>query len=156
VPRRLSLIVPLVLMAMGFTAAFGAAVFAKFGFGEVAEGAVFSLIAAGAGWIGMIVAGAVMLRGMRGVDYVGHLAVTMFTGALVLVPATLLTLVLPREVAAAIDIVSVLAAFAVMYRMQVRRVAALQLRPSWVWAWAVVVIVTTAASILSHFRERIF
>jgi predicted DCC family thiol-disulfide oxidoreductase YuxK len=154
--RRMALIVPLILVSIALVAGFGAAAFVSWGLGDAATGAVFSEIAAGAGWIVMIFAGLVLLRGMLRIDYLAHLAVTMYTGALVLVPAALLTLVLPRGAAIAVDTLSVLASFALMFAMQRRRVAAIGLRSAWLWAWAIVVAAATIGSILSHFRAEIF
>lgn len=156
VGRRLMLIVPLVVVTMALWAAFGAAAFVAWGLGDAVTGAIFAQIAAGAGWLVMIVAGLVLLRGMLGVDYLGHLAVTMFTGSLVLLPAALLALVLPREVGMALDALAVLAALALMFAMQRRRVAALAIGRAWLWAWAIVIVATTGGSILSHFRADIF
>ncbi|MEX0678307.1 MAG: DCC1-like thiol-disulfide oxidoreductase family protein [Pirellulales bacterium] len=156
VERRLTLIMPLALASIALAAGFGAAVFVGWGLGDAITGAIFIQIAAGSGWVAMIAAGLVLLRGMQRIDYVAHLVVTMFTGALALVPAAVLTLLLPRPVSIAIASLSVLAAFALMFAMQRRRVAAISLRSVWLWAWAVVVVVTLTSSIVSHFREQIF
>lgn len=156
VGRRLLLVVPLVLTTLGLTAAFGAAVFARWGVGDASEGAIFLPIAAGAGWVVMIAAGLFLLGGMTKIDYVAHLAVTMFAGALVLVPAMLLTLVLPRPAAMAVDGAAVLAGFALMFAMQRRRVGAIGLNRVWLWAWAVVLVGALAGSVVSHFREQLF
>jgi predicted DCC family thiol-disulfide oxidoreductase YuxK len=156
VGRRLTLIVPLVVMATAIVAGFGAAVFAGGNIGAAPAGAVFAVIAGGLGWVVMIAAGLVLLRGMLRVDYAAHLAVTLFAGALVLVPAMLLTLVLPWGAAAAVDALAVLAAFALMFAMQRRRVAALGLGRGWLWAWAIVLVAAVVGSIVSHFRAEIF
>jgi hypothetical protein len=87
---------------------------------------------------------------MLKIDYVGHLAVTMFTGALVLVPGMLAMLALPRSAFAAVNTVVLVAAFALMFAMQRRRVAALKLNSFWLWAWAVLVGAAAAASIYMH------
>ena len=156
VARRLTLIVPLVLATIGLVAGFGAAVFVGWGLGDALTGAIFIQIAAGSGWIAMIAAATAVLRGMQRIDYVAHLVVTMFIGALVLVPGAIVTLLLPRPASAAIDALLVLAACALMFGMQRRRVAAIGLGSVWLWAWAVVVVLITAGSIVSHFREQLF
>jgi hypothetical protein len=124
--------------------------------GDAAFGAVFIQIAAGSGWVVMIVAGLSVLRGMQRIDSVAHLAVTMFTGALILLPAAILTPVLPRPAAVVFDCLAVLASFALMFAMQRRRVAAIGLGSVWLWAWAAVLVATFAASVVSHFREQLF
>jgi predicted DCC family thiol-disulfide oxidoreductase YuxK len=156
VGRRLTLIVPLVIAAASVVAGFGATVFHSWHLGDAAEGAVFSLIAGGCGWLIMAIAAFVLLRVMPALDYVGHLAVTMFAGALALLPAALLTLVVPREAAIAVDALAVLAGFALMFAMQRRRVGALKLKAAWLWAWTLAVVLGTAGCVLSHFRADIF
>jgi hypothetical protein len=113
------------------------------------------VMAFGAGWLVMIVAGFVGLRGMQAIDYVGHLSVTMFAGALVLLPAACLTLVLPLGVAMVVDGLALLIAFALMFAMQKRRVAVLGLGSAWLWAWAFFLLDSTigvVGLIASHFR----
>jgi hypothetical protein len=68
----------------------------------------------------------------------------------------LLTLVLPWGAAAAVDALAGLAAFALMFAMQRRRVAALGLGRGWLWAWAIVLVAAVVGSIVSHFRAEIF
>jgi predicted DCC family thiol-disulfide oxidoreductase YuxK len=156
VGRRLMLVVPLVLATIALAALFGAAVSTAWGVGDAAFGAVFIQIAAGSGWAVMFVAGLALLTRMQRIDYVAHLAVTMFTGALVLLPAALVTLILPRPAAVAFDSLAVLASLALMFAMQRRRVAAIGLGSVWLWAWAVVLVATFAGVVLSHFRTEIF
>ncbi len=156
VARRLTLIVPLLLATILLVAGFGAAVFVGWGLGDAITGAVFIQIAAGAGWVVMIAGGLVLLRGMQRIDYIAHLVVTMFAGALVLVPAAILTPLVPASVSIAMVSLCVLAAFALMFAMQRRRVAAIGLGSIWLWAWAIVLVLTTSGSILSHFRDELF
>jgi hypothetical protein len=156
VARRLTLIVPLLLVTIAIWAGFGAAAFVGWGLGDAITGALFTLIAAGAGWFVMIVAGLVLLRGMLCIDYAAHLVVTMFAGALVLLPAAILTPLVPVPVSIAMVGVSLLAAIALMFAMQRRRVAAMGLGRVWLWGWAIVVVLTTGGSIVSHFREQLF
>jgi hypothetical protein len=154
--RRLMLIVPLVLATIALWAGFGAAAFYGWRLGDVAEGAVFWPIAGLSGWLVMVAAGILVLRGMQRVDYVAHLAVTMFCGTLVFVPAAILGLVLPPPASMAIAALSALAAFALMFAMQRRRVAAMALSKAWLWAWAIIWVGTFGGSIVSHFRDRLF
>jgi predicted DCC family thiol-disulfide oxidoreductase YuxK len=156
VERRLTLVVPLVLAAIALAAAFGAAVATSWGLGDAAFGAVFIQIAAGAGWLVMIAAALVLLPGMQRIDYVAHLAVTMFTGALVALPAAIVMPLVPRPAAVAMGCLTMAASFALMFAMQRRRVAAQRLRSGWLWVWAVVLVATFAGSVVSHFREQIF
>jgi hypothetical protein len=156
VARRLTLVVPLVLATIALVGYFGAVVSTAWGLGDAAFGAVFIQIAAGAGWIAMIVASLALLGGMQRVDYLAHLAVTMFTGALVLLPVALVTPILPRPAAVTIGCLAMAASFALMFAMQRRRVAAMGLTAVWLWAWAAVLVVTFAGSVVSHFREQIF
>jgi predicted DCC family thiol-disulfide oxidoreductase YuxK len=156
VARRMTLIVPLLLVTILLVAGFGAAAFVGWGLGDALTGALFTQIAAGAGWVVMIVAGVVLLGGMQRIDYVAHLVVTMFAGALVLLPAAILTPLVGVPVSIALVCVSLLAAFALMFAMQRRRVAAIGLGATWLWAWAIVLVLTTGGSILSHFREQLF
>jgi hypothetical protein len=136
--RRLMLIVPLVVATIAIVALFA--------------GSVAGVLAAGAGWLVMIAAGLVLLGGMLRLDYAAHLVVTMFVGALVLLPAALLRFVLPGDVAAVVNGVSLVAAFALMFAMQRRRVAALKLNSIWLWAWAILVAATIGAEVFSHYR----
>jgi predicted DCC family thiol-disulfide oxidoreductase YuxK len=134
--RRLTLIVPLAIWTVLVTALFGAAVFAGWRLGDAAPGAALMELAAGSGWIGLIVAALVLLRGELRVDYLAHLAVTATVGTLTLVPASLAAWWLPREVNIALATASVLCSFVLMLRMQRRRVETLGLSRAWLWAWA--------------------
>jgi predicted DCC family thiol-disulfide oxidoreductase YuxK len=156
VARRLTLIVPLLLATTLLVAGFGAAAFVGWRLGDAATGAVFTLIAFGTGWVLLVAAGFVLLREMQRIDYLAHLVVTMFAGAIVLLPAAVLTPFVPLPVSIGLACVSVSAAFAIMFAMQRRRVAALGIGSGWLWAWAVVLLLTTGGSIVSHFREQLF
>lgn len=154
--RRLTLVVPLLLITMLIVAGLGAAAFVAWGLGDAVTGALFALIAGGAGWLVMALAGLVLLREMQRVDYIAHLVVTMFAGALVLLPAGILTLVLPASLSVGLASLAALGALALMLFMQRRRVAAISLGRAWVWAWATVIVLTTSGAIASHFREQVF
>jgi predicted DCC family thiol-disulfide oxidoreductase YuxK len=138
VGRRLTLIVPLVaawcVLAL------------------VWSGSTTGLIVAAAPWVILALAALVVLPGMLKIDYLGHLAVTMFTGALLLVPAILLMRVLPGAAYATINAVALVGGFGLMFAMQRKRVAALKLSRAWLWAWVLLVAAATAAAIVSHFR----
>ena len=69
------------------------------------------------------------------IDYLGHLVVTMFVGVLVLVPASLVTPLVARPGLIALDCLSALASFSLMFAMQRRRIAALAISSRWLWAW---------------------
>jgi hypothetical protein len=81
----------------------------------------------------------VSLRSPERVDYLAHLAVTMFVGAIVLVPGGLLALFLSPTAALAIGGLSALASFALMFLMQGRRVKAVGISGRWLWGWVVAV-----------------
>ncbi len=136
--RRLSLIVPVALKTLLLTAAFGAALFRADAAGSAGEGALVAIAAAGSGWLILIIAAIVLLDGDRRIDYVGHSAITMFVGALVLLPATLVALLAPRDPALALAGVSLAVSLVVMVKMQRRRVAALKISHAWLIAWPVV------------------
>jgi predicted DCC family thiol-disulfide oxidoreductase YuxK len=135
--RRLALVVPTLVLTVLMTALFGAAVFYGWQLGDAPSGAVFMCVAAGSGWVALVAAALVLLRGEQRIDYVAHLVVTMFVGVLVLIPASLLALVLPRPVLIVLDGLSVLASFSLMFAMQRRRVAAIGLSNRWLWAWVI-------------------
>jgi hypothetical protein len=144
--RRVMLIVPLAVLMLLTTALFGAAVFHGLELGSVRAGALVMTATAGAASAVLIVAAVAMLRGQLRVDYIAHLVVTMFVGALVLVPASLTTWWLPREANLVIVGVSVLAGFALMRSMQRSRVAVLGLSAVWLWAWMVALAVAAGCS----------
>jgi hypothetical protein len=137
--RRWMLIGPTLAAALLVVALFGAAVFLGWELGDGWSGALFMEVAAGSGWTALVLAALVGLRGGQRGDYLAHLAVTLFAGALVLVPSSLLVPLVPRPGLVVLDGVSVLASFWLMFRMQRRRVAAAGLAQRWLWAWVVAV-----------------
>jgi predicted DCC family thiol-disulfide oxidoreductase YuxK len=135
--RRLMLVVPALVATLVLTAWFGAAVFVGWELGDAHRGALFMEVAAGSGWMVLVVAAMALLRGERRVDYLSHLVVTMFVGVLVLLPACLAAPLFPRQVLVPLDCLSVLISFALMFSMQRRRVAAAGVSNRWLWAWVV-------------------
>ena len=151
--RRLTLVVPTLVLVVLMTALFGAAVFRGWQLGDALSGAVFMCAAAGSGWAALVLAALVRLRGEQRIDYVAHLVVTMLAGVLVLIPASLLTLVLPRPALIVLDVLSVLASFSLMFAMQRRRVAFLGISTSWLWAWPVALAAGFAATTAFYFGQ---
>jgi predicted DCC family thiol-disulfide oxidoreductase YuxK len=153
VARRLTLIVPLVLMSMVIAAGFGAAAFVGCQLGPAVDGAFMLLAATTAGWALMGLAGTLALGGMRAIDHLGHLAVTMFAGALILLPGTVAAAWLPRPMAAAVVVLSLMYCFSTMFKMQLRRVKAQQLSVAWAWGWAGAMLSTFAVALAFWFRD---
>jgi predicted DCC family thiol-disulfide oxidoreductase YuxK len=153
VGRRLSLVVPLLVAGMAIAAGFGAAALVGCQLGSAAEGALLMTAATGIGWLLMAVAGFALLGGMRGLDYVSHLAVTLFGGALVLLPGAVLLAWLPRPAAVAITVLSLMFCISTMFKMQVRRVKALQLGLGWLWGWSVVLVGCFLLVVAAYFRD---
>ncbi len=116
VARRLTLVGPLAVISVGLVALFGAAVAHSLGWNETA-GAAFATFAAGSGWIATGAAAIALLRGEPRVDYLAHLMFTAFVGALMLVPVDIAAWWLPAAAAATLAAVSLLLAFAAMFRM---------------------------------------
>ncbi|MEX2113998.1 MAG: DCC1-like thiol-disulfide oxidoreductase family protein [Pirellulales bacterium] len=135
IARRLTLVGPLAALSALFVALCGAAVFHGQGY-DARLGAVLALSATGAGWIVLAAAALLMLRGEQRIDYLAHLVVTAFAGALVLLPAGIAAWWLPPLVSSALAGVSLLVACAILFRMQRRRIAAVGVSPHWLWAWA--------------------
>ncbi len=154
VGRRLMLIVPLLLVSLVIAAAFGAAVFVGWNLGAASDGALVQM-AISTGWLVLIVAGLLLLGGMRGLDYVAHLVVTMFAGALILVPAAVLAPLVPRPASVAIGVLSLMFCFSTMFKMQHRRVAALHLSWAWLWAWTLVMLASFAGVVAWRFGTQI-
>jgi hypothetical protein len=77
----------------------------------------------------------VALRGEQRIDYLAHLAITTFAGAMLLLPFGLAATFLPREGAAAVACLAGAGAMAIMFVMQRRRVAAIGLSARWLWGW---------------------
>jgi hypothetical protein len=155
VGRRLSLVVPLVVLSALVVAAWGAAVFVGCDLGTAAAGATLATVATLTGWTVMALAGFAVLGGMRGLDYLGHLAVTMFAGALILLAATIVIPWLPVPPAAALAVLSLMYCFSKMFSMQLHRAKATQLSLTWVWSWTAVMLVTFGTTVAIYFRDRL-
>jgi predicted DCC family thiol-disulfide oxidoreductase YuxK len=155
VGRRLTLIVPLIALSVLIVAAWGAAVFVGCQLGTAATGAVLANVATLSGWTIMSLAGFAVLGGMRGLDYLGHLAVTMFAGALILLAATVVIPWIPRPSAAALAILSLMYCFSKMYSMQRHRAKATQLPLAWLWGWTVVMLLAFGATTAIYLRDRL-
>ncbi len=134
--RRLSLILPLLLLTILLGAGFGASMFRGWELGDARSGAIFMIIVVGWSVLALDLAAMRLLKEKR-IDYLGHLTVTMFVGALLLVPASLAVPLIPRLGLIALDCLSVLASFSLMFAMQRRRIAALAISSRWLWAWVV-------------------
>lgn len=133
--RRLSLVVPVLLLTLVFAALFGAGVFHGWQLGDAASGAWFMPAAIGAGLASLALVALALLRGEQRVDYLAHLAITTFAGTAVLLPFGLAAMFLPREAAAAVACLSGAGSVAMMFFMQRRRVAAVGLSGRWLWGW---------------------
>lgn len=136
VARRLSLILPVLAITMLLMAGIGAAAFRGWELGDAGSGALCMVIAVGS-VCAVLAAGSIFLPKEKRIDYLGHLVVTMFVGALVLAPVSLLTPLVGQSGLIVLDGASVLASVALMFAMQRRRVAALAISKAWVWAWLV-------------------
>jgi predicted DCC family thiol-disulfide oxidoreductase YuxK len=152
--RRLTLIVPLLLVSIVIMGAFGAAAFVGCQLGTPLAGALLMEVASGAGWLLAAIAGFVLLRGMRGLDYLGHLAVTMFVGALILLPGAAILWFLPRPMAAAMTVLSLMFCFSTMFKLQIRRVKALTLSLAWLWGWTAAMLAGFGTTLAFYFRDR--
>jgi hypothetical protein len=73
-------------------------------------------------------------------DYLGHIAVTMFCGAVAFLPIAILAAFLPREWAMAGFALSAAASLMLSIAMQPRRLAALELHQAWVLVWVLAAI----------------
>ncbi len=155
VARRLALIVPLVVLSALIVAGWGAAVFAGCALGTPLAGALLATVATLGGWTLMASAGFVTLGGMRGLDYLGHLAVTMFAGALILLAAMVFIPWLSPPLAAAVAILSLMYCFSKMFSMQRKRVKALQLSLTWLWGWTIVMPLVFAITLAIYFRDHL-
>lgn len=133
--RRLSLVVPVMLLTLVFAALFGAGVFHGWQLGDAASGAWFMPTAIAAGLAPLVLIALVALRGEQRIDYLAHLAITTLAGATFLLPFGLAATFLPREGAAAVACLSGAGAIAIMFVMQRRRVAAIGLAVRWLWGW---------------------
>lgn len=155
VGRRLQLIVPLIVFSALVVAAWGAAVFVSCELGTAAAGATLASAATLLGWTIMALAGFAVLGGMRGLDYLGHLAVTMFAGAMILLAATAVIPWLPVPPAAALATLSLMFCFSKMFSMQLQRAKATGLPLPWVWSWTAVMLITFGTTVAIYFRDRL-
>ena len=130
----LALIVLLLGFALGMTALFGAVVAAETGLATPAQGAFRMLVAAGSGWVLLILLAPALPRDRR-FPFLGHLGMVMAGGLLVLVPSMLLAPLLKGPWIAGLFALSVTASFLLMLRMLRRRLAYLQLSPAWLAGW---------------------
>ncbi len=154
--RRLSLVVPVFLLTVLLLALFGTSLFHGWQLGDAVSGALFMEVVAGTGWLALATVGALVLPAGKRLDYCAHLTVTMFIGALVLLPASVLGFFVPREAAIVLDCLSVLVSFWLMFRMQRKRVAALALAHGWLWSWAAAVWVGVGATTYFYFWRDAF
>jgi len=150
-PRRLSLVVPVLLMTAVLLALFGASVFHGVELGDAVSGAWFMELAAGTSWLTLTIAAAALLAPGKRLDYVAHLTVTMLIGALVLLPASVLGFFLPREAAIGLVGLSLLVSFWLMFRMQKWRVKALAIPHGWLWAWTAALWIGAGATTYWYF-----
>ncbi len=136
--RRLTLIVPVLLCAVLLVALFGATAFHAGELGDALAGALLALLGI-SGLAVMIVVALVALPADKRIDYIGHLAITTLAGALLLVPAMLVSFALVPSVRRLIaaDSLSVLVSAGLMFAMQRRRTAVLALSQRWLWGWVV-------------------
>jgi predicted DCC family thiol-disulfide oxidoreductase YuxK len=151
--RRLSLVAPLAVLSVLIAGLLGAAVAYGGGFTDWRAGALALTVAAGLGWLAMGLAAIGLLRGEQRLDYLAHLAVTAFVGAVVLLPAGLLAWWLPREANLTLAGVSILASFAIMLGMQRRRLAFLGLSRRWLWAWCITIPIGSVALLPACFAR---
>jgi drug/metabolite transporter (DMT)-like permease len=132
--RRLSLVVPVILLTLVFAALFGASVFYGW-LGDAASGVWFMPAAFAGGLAPLTVAALTVVRGEQRIDYLAHLAIITFAGAILLLPFGLAAVFLPPEGAAAVACLGGAGAMAMMFLMQRRRVAAVGLGSRWLWGW---------------------
>jgi predicted DCC family thiol-disulfide oxidoreductase YuxK len=133
--RRLSLVVPVLLMTLLFAALFGAGVFHGWQLGDAVSGAWFMPAAIGAGLSTLTLVALISLRGKQRIDYLSNLVITTFAGTAVLLPFGTAAAFMPREAAAAVACLSGAGSIAMMFFMQRRRVAAVGLSDRWRWGW---------------------
>jgi predicted DCC family thiol-disulfide oxidoreductase YuxK len=138
--RRLSLIVPVTISATIVIGMFGAAVFYGAQLGDASDGALRALVATATGFVPLVVAALVLLRGEQRVDYIAHLAVTSLAGGLVLLPAALIAPWLPSQAAVGVAAISAVVSVALMFAMQRRRTRAIRLSHAWLIGWLVMTV----------------
>ena len=133
--RRMMLVVPALVFNAVVLCGSGAALFAATGWDRPLDGALAfaaSIVAIG------LVLGMAALVGMpreKRLDYLGHVAVTLFCGATAFLPIAMLAAFLPREWAMAGFALSAAVSLMISIAMQPRRVAALGLHQAWVLVW---------------------
>ena len=145
--RRLMLIVPLVVVVLAIVALLGATVWHASALGSAWEGAAVIVATATSGYLALAIVAAIGLGGEQRIDYLAHLAVTMFIGALLVSPAIVVSLVAPANLAMVFDMLAIVAAWLAMFRMQRRRVAAVKLGPGWLAAWAALSVASFAGAV---------
>lgn len=132
--RRLTLVAPLVLLTATIAAGFGAAVFHGLE-RNAASGALVALSAFVAAVLALTIVATIALGGEQRIDYLAHQAVIAFVGALALLPASTVAAWLPPRASLVVAWLSLLVSFALMFRMQSRRLNAVGLSTIWRWAW---------------------
>lgn len=133
---RIGLIAILLATAVALTLLLGVTLPLRADPASAVQSATDMLAAAGSGWVAAMLL-ALRLPFERYVTWLGHLAVTMNVGLLVQVPGMLLSLVLDGPALVAVQVLSMLASFTVMLRMQVRRARIQALGAGWVALWVV-------------------
>jgi hypothetical protein len=144
--RRASLIVPLALVSSMLAAIVGGAMFRACDWGPAMAGVWCAETAIGLTWLVLVAAALAGLQTEKRVDYLGHVAVTMFVAMLVMVAPSLLALALPPIAATAVVGLAALGSLALSSAMQRRRTQALGLSFPWLAGWPVAIVVAVVAS----------
>jgi predicted DCC family thiol-disulfide oxidoreductase YuxK len=150
--RRLSLIVPATLAAIGLLGVAGAGLFQGLEIGDPLVGAAAVTLAAALPWIVLAVAAVVLLGGEQRIDTIAHLAVTALVGAAVLAPVAIAWWLTPTATIVLASAATLVSARQ-MFRMQRKRVPAAGLSERWLAAWVAAVassIVAVAALCLTR------
>lgn len=134
-PRRLMLIVPLVVFALAVLWLLGVGLTRTLPPDATAREALAVPAIVGAAWLTLAALGIVLLPAGKKLDYVAHLTVTMFAGALVMLPAAVLSVWLPRAALLPTAAISTVASLACMFLVQRKRAAVQQLSATWLWVW---------------------
>jgi predicted DCC family thiol-disulfide oxidoreductase YuxK/uncharacterized membrane protein YhaH (DUF805 family) len=134
VARRLSLVLPLLLMTIAITALFGAAVFVGCELGPARVGTIYvsTIDAVTLGALALVCA--IILPRDKRLDYFAHAVVTIFVGSLVLLPAIVVVPLCPQKVSVIVTAVASVASAALMLAMQRRRIHAVGLSSPWDFA----------------------
>ena len=153
---QLALIAGLLGLALALTVLFGAAVASGTGLESRGRGALQMVIAAGSGWVVLLLALGADIGLPRDVRlrFVGHLGMVMVRGLLVLVPSMLLSLVLSGAVLGVLGVLfglSVTASFLLMLRDLDRRLRFLGLSRAWLAGWAAALWAGATASVWFFF-----